>query len=137
MIRFTLWATLGLAALALTCACAGRAAEPSPSKVTSPYGAKADDVTREASTVVLVTTRDVVISVKCPAVDAADPAGVDRLVAQGIAARLPADVTLYTTPFDPLTLDSLPEVVTDDGFIGKLCTPHSFAIPPTPAPVNS
>jgi hypothetical protein len=50
------------------------------------------------------------------------------MVAKGLAARIPANVTVYTTPYDPITLDSLPDVVTDDGYGGRLCTPHSFTI---------
>lgn len=130
MLPLTFQTALGLTALTLAAGCTGQAS-PAPSKVTTPYGVKADDVVREAATVVLVTTREVVIAAKCP--PAGDPASVDRLVAQGLAARLPANVTLYTTPYEPLTLDSLPDVVTDDGYSGKLCTPHAFSLG-SPAP---
>jgi hypothetical protein len=132
MIRFSFRAALGMAALALSTACAGHQA-PGPSKITTPYQAKVDDAVRESASVVLVTTRDVVIGQDCNAANSPDAGALDRLVAAGTAARLPANVTIYAMPFDPITPDSLPEVVTDDGFGGRLCTPHSFSIPNPPS----
>jgi hypothetical protein len=131
MNRRILAAALGPALLAVAAGCAGHQA-PGPSKVTTPYALKADDVSREASTVVLVTTREAVISPHCDRVAAAGPGGLDELVAKGQAARLPANVTIYAAPFAPITLDSLPDVVTDDGYAGKLCTPHSFEMSKAP-----
>jgi hypothetical protein len=136
MIRFNLQAALSLAALALATACAGRQ-PPSPSKITSPYQGKVDDAVRESASVQLVTTRDVVIGQDCNKANASDSGALDRLVAAGTAARLPANVTIYAMPYDPITPDSLPEVVTDDGFGGRLCTPHSFSIPNPPSPQPS
>jgi hypothetical protein len=115
MIRLIFRAALGLAAFTLTAACAGHPA-PSPSKITTPYEGKVDDATREAASVQLVTTSEVVIAQDC------------AKLAAGTSARLPANVTVYTTPFEPLNLDSLPNIITDDGYAGKLCTPHSFTI---------
>jgi hypothetical protein len=115
MIRLTFRAALGLAALVSSIACAGHPA-PSPSKITTAYQGKVDDATREAASVLLVTTSDIVIAQDC------------NKLAPGTSARLPANVTIYTTPFEPVTLDSLPDIVTDDGYGGKLCTPHSFTI---------
>jgi ABC-type Fe3+-hydroxamate transport system substrate-binding protein len=136
MIRSTAQALLGLAALALAAGCAGHPA-PGPSKITTPYQVKVDDAVREAASIQLVTTRSVVLSEDCDKVTAAGSGALDRLVAAGVAARLPADVTVYATPYDPITLDSLPEVVTDDGYAGKLCTPHSFSMEASPAPQKS
>ena len=82
----------------------------------------------------LVTTKEVVISRNCDRIPGGDPGSAGPLVARGLAAKLPANVTLYVTPYDPVTPDSLPDVVTDDGYAGKLCTPHSFSISPTPSP---
>lgn len=127
MIRLTLPAAAALTALTLAAACAGHPA-PSPSKVTSAYGLKVDDAVRESASVQLLTTRDVVIAADCRLLTTSDSSVADGLVAKGLAARLPANVTVYTTPYDPITLDSLPDVVTDDGYGGKLCTPHSFTI---------
>jgi hypothetical protein len=133
MIRTNAAAAFGLACLALTAACSAQSA-PSPSKITTPYGIKADDVTREAATVVLVTTKAAVISGDCTKVT---PASLDGMIAKGIAAQLPAGVTLYTTPYEPITLDSQPAVITDDGYAGKLCTQHAFSMEASPAPHNS
>ncbi len=127
MIRLTVPAAAALTLLALAAACAGHPA-PSPSKVTTPYKLKVDDAVRETASIQLVTTRDVVIAADCRPLAGGDSAAADGQVAKGLAARLPANVTVYTTPYDPITLDSLPDVVTDDGYGGKLCTPHSFTI---------
>ena len=127
MNRLTLPAAVALTALALAAACAGRPA-PSPSKVTTNYRLKVDDAVRESASVQLVTSRDVVIAADCSSLSSGDAAATEGMVAKGLAARLPANVTVYTTPYDPITLDSLPDVVTDDGYGGKLCTPHSFTI---------
>jgi hypothetical protein len=126
MIRLTLPAAAALTALALAAGCAGHTA-PSPSKVTA-YKLKVDDAVRETASVRLVTTREVLISADCGPLATGDAAAADRQIGSGLATRLPANVTLYTTPYDPVTLDSLPDVVTDDGYGGKLCTPHSFTI---------
>jgi hypothetical protein len=127
MIRLSPPAALALTALALAAACAGHA-PPSPSKVTTAYKLKVDDAVRESASVQLVTTRDVLIAADCSKLASGAGPLVDLLVEKGLAARLPANVTIYTTPYDPITLDSLPDVVTDDGYGGKLCTPHSFTI---------
>jgi hypothetical protein len=127
MIRLTPPAVLALTALTVAAACAGHAA-PSPSKVSTSYGVKVDDAVRESASIQLVTTREVLIAPDCRPLATGDAAVADGLVAKGLAARLPANVTLYATPYDPITADSLPDVVTDDGYGGKLCTPHSFAI---------
>ncbi|HTA39861.1 MAG TPA: hypothetical protein VK760_12330 [Candidatus Acidoferrales bacterium] len=127
MIGFTLRAASALASLALAAGCAGHPA-PSPSKVTTVYKLKVDDAVRETASVQLVTTKEVLISADCAPMASGDAAAADRSIAGGMAARLPANVTLYTTPYDPVTVDSLPDVVTDDGYGGKLCTPHSFRI---------
>ena len=127
MKRLSLPAAVALTALALAAACAGRPA-PSPSKVTTNYRLKVDDAVRESASVQLVTTRDVVIAADCSSLSAGDASAEAGMVAKGLAARLPENVTVYTTPYDPITLDSLPDLVTDDGYGGKLCTPHSFTI---------
>jgi hypothetical protein len=136
MIRTTLAFTLALGVPVLAAGCSSQP-KPAASKVTTPYRGKADDVTREASTDVLVTTKPVVISQSCEQIPGGDPVAAAPLVARGLAALLPANVTLYVTPYNPVTLDAQPDVVTDDGYAGKLCTPHSFTIAPTPAPSSS
>jgi hypothetical protein len=126
MIRINLAAAAAPIALTLTVGCAGHAA-PAPSKVTTAYELKVDDAVRETASVQLVTTKEVLIAADCaPLAGGEEAAG--RAIADGLAARLPANVTLYTAPYTPVTLDSLPDVVTDDGYGGKLCTAHSFTI---------
>jgi hypothetical protein len=127
MIRLTLPAAAALTCLTLAAGCAGHRG-PSPSKVTTNYRLKVDDAVRESASVQLLTTRDVVIAADCSSLATGDSAAAEAMVAKGLAARLPANVTVYTTPYDPITLDSLPDLVTDDGYGGRLCTPHSFTI---------
>jgi len=120
-----------LVLLALVAAGCSRA--PSPSHVAGPYRGKlVDDTMVEASTTVLVTNREAVIAVDCRAlagaIAAGDRAAVDRAVDGGIAARLPAGVTLYTPPFSPQNSREAPFVVTDDKFGGTLCTPKAYDV---------
>jgi hypothetical protein len=95
-------------------------------------GKLSDDTMVEASTTVLQTTRDVVISVDCAplaaAVQSGDQAAIDKAVAAGWAAKLPAGVTLYTPPLETQSDKNAPFVVTDDKFGGHLCTPQSFTV---------
>lgn len=105
---------------------------PAPSHVATSYRGKLqDDTLVEASTTVLVTRRDVVIALDCAPLGptaGADAASLDRAVAAGAAARLPAGVTLYTPPFSSLNPRRLPLVVTDDKYAGRLCTPDSYDV---------
>ena len=110
----------------------GKAA-PVPSHVASAYQGKlTDDTMWEAATTVLVTRRDVVIALDCrplrDALSRSDAGPIDRAVAAGVAARLPAGVTIYTPPFSAQNSRSAPFVVTDDRFAGTLCTPNSFDV---------
>jgi hypothetical protein len=112
---------------------AGCSRSPSPSHVASAYRGKLqDDTLVEASTTVLVTNRDVVIALDCTRLKEAiaddDAASVERAVAGGTAARLPAGVTIYTPPFSPANPGAAPLVVTDDKYAGKLCTPNSYDV---------
>ena len=112
----------------LLAAVAGCSRAPGPSHVASAYRGKLqDDTLVEASTTVLVTKREVVIALDCAplagAVAGADDASIDRAVAAGMAARLPAGVTVYTPPFSSENPRSSPLVVTDDKHAGRLCTP--------------
>ena len=56
-----------------------------------------------------MTNREVVIAADCSSLSSADAAAEAGMIAKGLAARLPANVTVYTTPYDPITLDSLPD----------------------------
>jgi hypothetical protein len=112
---------------ALTLAACGGQGKPQPSHAGPSYRVKVDDAVQEAASVELVTTREAVISVNCDEVAKAGDSGLGALIARGDAARLPANVTIYGMPSEQLTADALPYVVTDDGYAGKLCTPHAFA----------
>ena len=106
---------------------------PSPSHVSGAYAGKLpDDTLVEAATTVLVTTSDVVIAVNCVplrvAVQSEDRAQIDRAVAHGSAARLPAGVTIYTPPFSADNPGASPLVVTDDKYAGRLCTPNAYRV---------
>lgn len=108
-------------------------AAPGPSHVASHYRGKLpDDTLMEASTTVLVTRKDVVIALDCRPVLAAlrdnDASALERAVAAGTAARLPADVTMYTPPFSPRNPKTAPLVVTDDKYGGTLCTPDAVDV---------
>ena len=103
MIRLTLPAAAALTCLTLGAGCAGHPG-PSPSKVTTNYRLKVDDAVRESASVQLLTTRDVVIAADCSSLATGDSAAAEAMVAKGLAARLPANVTVYTTPYDPITL---------------------------------
>ena len=116
----------------LLAAVAGCGRAPGPSHVASAYRGKLqDDTLVEASTTVLVTKREVVIALDCAplagAVAGAD-ASIDRVVGAGMAARLPAGVTVYTPPFSSENPRSSPLVVTDDKHVGRLCTPDGYDI---------
>jgi hypothetical protein len=102
---------------------------PSESKVGDVYRYKVDDAVRESASIILVTTREAIIANDCAQVDAArDPAALDKLIADGLAARLNANVTIYTPPFtDPLK-SATPFVVTDDNHAGMLCTRQAFIV---------
>lgn len=80
----------------------------------------------------LVTKRDVVVALNCSALGdvlaSGNAALIDRAVAAGVAARLPAHVTLYTLPFSPANPPAAPTVVTDDKYSGTLCTPGSYDV---------
>jgi hypothetical protein len=124
-------ATLALLLLAAQTGCGAGA--PGPSHVSTFYRGKLEDDTLvEASTTAMVTTRDVVIALNCkplePAIKAGDTAAIDAAVTRGVAARLPAGVTLYTPPFSPANPRTAPFVVTDDKYGGTLCTPDSYRI---------
>ncbi len=111
----------------------GGCARSAPSHVAAGYRGKLlDDTMVEASTTVLVTTRDVVIALDCRPLQSAiangDAAAIDRFVAAGSAARLPEGVTLYTPPFSTQNLRSAPFVVTDDRYGGILCTSDAFDV---------
>jgi hypothetical protein len=119
----------------LLVAAAGCSRAPGPSHVASTYrGRLQDDTLVEASTTVLVTKREVVIALDCAplgvavAGTASDDASIDRAVAAGVAARLPADVTIYTPPFSSENPRSSPLVVTDDKHAGRLCTPDGYDV---------
>jgi len=112
---------------------AGCSSAPGSSHVASAYRGKLhDDTLVEASTTVLVTTRDVVIALDCAplagAIASGDTASIDRAVAAGAAARLPARVTVYTPPFSAQNPRTAPFVVTDDKYAGRLCTPDAVDI---------
>jgi len=107
-------------------ACSG-GGPPQPSHVTTAYRIKVDDAVREAASVELVTTKSVVISPNCELLGSGNEASVGRAIAEGLAARLPANVTIYTMPYVPLTTSAQIDVVTDDGYGGRLCTAHAFA----------
>jgi hypothetical protein len=120
-----------LVALALAASGCNRA--PSPSHAGAAYRGKlTDDVLAEASSTVLVTTKDVVVALDCGPLTGAqthgDGATVDRAVAAGAAVRLPAGVTLYTPPFSAENPRSTPIVVTDDRSAGRLCTPDAYNV---------
>lgn len=113
--RLWLSALLGVA----LAACSTGAA---PSHASGIYqGRLTDDVLYEASTTVIVTKRDVIVALDCSASD-------QRAVDAGLAVRLPAHVTLYTTPFSSAAPPATPTVVTDDKYAGKLCTPDSYDV---------
>jgi hypothetical protein len=117
----------------LTLMAAGCSRTPSPSHVATAYrGRLHDDTLVEASTTMLVTKRDVVIALDCTplrqALATGDSALIERAVAGGTAARLPAGVTLYTPPFTLANPGSSPLVVTDDKYAGKLCTPDAYDV---------
>ena len=112
---------------------AGCSRGPSPSHVATAYhGRLRDDTLVEASTTVLITKRDVVIALDCAplqrALSAQDTASIDQAVAAGLAARLPAGVTVYTPPFSGENPKNAPLVVTDDKYAGRLCTPASYDV---------
>ena len=125
-------AALTLALLGLAIAGCGR--PPSPSHLAgSPYRGKlSDDTLVEASQAVLVTKAAVVIAFDCgslrEAIATNDTTRVDRAVARGTAARLPAGVTIYTQAFSAANPGASPLVVTDDKYAGRLCTPNSYDI---------
>ena len=113
-------------------AACGRSA-PGPSHISGPYRGKLpDDTLMEASTTVLITTRDAILAVDCRplarAVASNDQTAIARAVAAGMAAALPANVTIYTPPFSPANPRSAPFVVTDDKFGGTLCTPDAVRV---------
>jgi len=106
---------------------------PSPSHVATAYhGNLRDDTLVEASTTVLVTKRNVVIALDCSTLQAApnaeDAPRIDQAVAAGLAARLPAGVTIYTPPFSSGNPRNAPLVVTDDKYAGRLCTPDAYDV---------
>lgn len=106
---------------------------PGPSHIASAYRGKLpDDTLVEASTTVLITTREAVIALNCAPIGAALAAGdqqaIDRAVTAGTAARLPAGVTIYTPPFSEENPRSSPLVVTDDKFAGRLCTAGAYDV---------
>jgi hypothetical protein len=123
---------LFLAVAAGAAAGCGRPA-PTPSHVDSAYRGKLrDDTMMEASTTVLATTKEAVIALDCTAlkdaIDRGDRSAVDRAVAGGMAARLPAGVTIYSPPFSPANPQTQPFVVTDDKRGGTLCTPGAVEV---------
>lgn len=106
---------------------------PAESHVDPAYRGKLpDDVMVEASTTVLVTTKDVVIAVDCRPLAAAiangDAAAIDAAVAKGTAAKLGSNVRLYTPPFSNGNSEAAPVVVTDDKYSGVLCTPDGYKV---------
>jgi hypothetical protein len=118
------------AALALAAGCSRG---PSPSHAGPGYRNKlVDDTLLEASSTVLVTTKDVIVAANCTPLRAAlergDAAQIDRAVAAGTAVRLPAGVTLYTPPFAADNPGTSPLVVTDDRAVGRLCTPGAYDV---------
>jgi hypothetical protein len=120
-----------LAVLGLLASGCSRA--PSPSHAGDAYRGKlTDDTLVEASSTVLITSKDVVIALNCQPLRQAlarnDPAPIDRAVAAGTAVRFPAGVTLYTPPFGPENPGSSPLVVTDDRAVGRLCTPDGYTV---------
>ncbi|HEY1653509.1 MAG TPA: hypothetical protein VGF86_00170 [Candidatus Tumulicola sp.] len=120
-----------LAAFALAAASCSHA--PLPSHAGDAYRGKlTDDTLVEASSTVLITTKDVVVALDCgtlrQALERDDSAAVDRAVAAGSAVRLPAGVTLYTPPFGADNPGTMPLVVTDDRAAGRLCTPGSYTV---------
>jgi hypothetical protein len=106
---------------------------PEASHVSTNYRGKLpDDVMVEASTTVLVLTKDAVIAPDCskltPAIASNDAAAIDQAVNAGSAARLPANVRVYTPPFSSDNPQAFPMVVTDDKFAGRLCTPDAYRV---------
>jgi hypothetical protein len=123
----------GCAIVALFLALAACSRAPSPSHIATAYRGKLqDDTLIEASTTVLVTSRDAIIALDCTALREAiangDTERIDRAVAGGTAARLPAGVTIYTPPFSPANPGASPLIVTDDKHAGKLCTPNAYDV---------
>ena len=123
-----------LCVAAVVFAAGGCSRAPTPSHLEgSPYrGRLPDDTLVEASSTVLVTKEAIVIALDCrplrAALAGANDAIVDRAVADGTAARLPAGVIIYTQPFSPANPGAAPLVVTDDKYAGRLCTPNSYDV---------
>ena len=124
---------LGLLAPVWSGCSGGGDSQPGPSKVGAPYkGRLPDDTMVEASTTVLATTAVALMALDCKplaaSIQAGDQAAIDKAVAAGIAARLPANVTIYTPPFSDANPKTSPFVVTDDKYAGYLCTPDAYKV---------